>query len=123
MKMTLNMGESELRALFVLLRAAYMQYPLQELRAQPTDYLILSCLDGFYGKLENKVRDAQMFGLGAGQKARMTLKRFEAIALLHVLEGERETDGEGFVPALAEASYEAAVIDSLTRDINKTFFS
>jgi hypothetical protein len=123
LKLPLNLGESELRALFVLLRGAMATYPIQELKTNPGDYLILSCLHEFYGKLENRVRDVQLFGLAQGKKVRLSLKRHEAIALLHLLGSERAADDAPFLPALAEASYEYALVSALTAEINQAFFS
>jgi hypothetical protein len=116
----LSLGPSELKSVFSLVHGALGSYPMDVLKTQPGDYLILSCLDNFYDKLFEKSRRVRQYGI---KKVTITLKRHEAIALLHLLESERSADDEPFIPALAEASYEAAVVSELTAAIKQVFFS
>lgn len=122
MKMTLTLGAEELKALHSLVNMAYGRYPLSTLVQQVGDYLILSSVEEFYLRLHAKLRAVVVFGLAPGRKVKMSLKRHEAIGLLHLFEGDR-ADGQGFVEDYKDESYEAVLMATIVAEIQKTFFS
>jgi len=121
MKLTLNLGASELHTLCVLTFHAFMDYPLADLKEQPGDYLILSSLEDFYTRLDKKKREVSLFGLPQGKKVRLTMRRYEAIALLHLINAER-ADGLRFFRELNEGTHEYMVVAALDMEIKKAFF-
>ncbi len=121
MKMTLNLGAEELKSLHMLVNSAFGRYPLSTLVQQVGDYLILSSVEEFYTRLHAKFRAVVVFGLPPGKKVKMSLKRHEAIGLLHLFEADR-ADGDGFVDVYADDSYEAVLMATIVAEIQKTYF-
>lgn len=120
-KLRLELRKDELRTLAQLIVAAYALYPIQALVSNAGDYLVLSTVEDLLARLERKVRELSVFGHKLDQKYSITMKRHEAIGLLHILEAER-MDGLRYVN-IEEGSHTAGLCDRIVMEIQKTYFA
>lgn len=118
-KLIVSLSPAEVKLLAEVLELVLTGTDLVELKKNRLDdYLLFSCVHELFNRLDTKKKELTAFGYTPGKPVKVSLKRYEALALF-MLCNEAAPEEHNYLPAVPDRA--ASMIMGIRADIHKFY--